>query len=137
MLYSVYTFLVLVASIRAAPTRFTDYDSCMLLRRSADHIINTSHVAVGGLANISAVAAGNVTLTNAASFCRIEGKIPYGENNTLNFEIWLPDGETYNNRYLSVGMYSIHSCSNEELRRDDVIQAMADSLERLIIRQWP
>lgn len=43
--------------------------------------------------------------TNDIEICRIEGSIAYGaeKNNTLHFEVWLPESSGYNGRYLSVG----------------------------------
>ncbi|PLB46095.1 putative feruloyl esterase B precursor [Aspergillus steynii IBT 23096] len=40
---------------------------------------------------------------NSIPFCRLQGSIPYPINNSVLFELWLPDNETYNGRYLSVG----------------------------------
>lgn len=42
---------------------------------------------------------------NSVPFCRFQGLIPYPDNNSVLFEIWLPDNETYNGRYLSVGAF--------------------------------
>ena len=104
MLHLLYAFVAFVASTNAAPQRTGNRDSCALLRRGTEYVVNSSLVDLGELVNISAVAAQNVTATNAVSFCRVEGKIPYGANSTLNFEVWLPEGKSYNDRYLSVGM---------------------------------
>lgn len=45
------------------------------------------------------------SLLNEFSFCRLYGKVSYGNNDTLNFETWLPDPSNYNGRYLAVGRY--------------------------------
>ncbi|OAG14565.1 tannase and feruloyl esterase [Alternaria alternata] len=98
--YAQLTYAALFATALSSPV---DHDSCTSLRHSADYVVSSSRVNVGGTAEISAVAAQNVTETNAASFCRVVGLMPYGPNNTLNFEVWLPENENYNGRYLSVG----------------------------------
>ncbi|KAK1598923.1 tannase and feruloyl esterase [Colletotrichum navitas] len=40
---------------------------------------------------------------NSVSFCRVNGSVPYPENNTVFFEVWLPDTDVYNGRFLAVG----------------------------------
>ena len=41
---------------------------------------------------------------NSVPFCRLSGSIPYTGNNSVLFEVWLPERESYNGRYLSVGI---------------------------------
>ena len=111
MLRFAYAQLTYAALFAAALSSPVDHDSCTSLRHSADYVVSSSRVNIGGIAEISAVAAQNVTETNAASFCRVVGLMPYGPNNTLNFEVWLPENEKYNGRYLSVGTYWISQIS--------------------------
>ncbi|KAK2759266.1 feruloyl esterase, partial [Colletotrichum kahawae] len=40
---------------------------------------------------------------NSAAFCRFNGTVPYPENNTVLFEVWLPESGSYNGRFLAVG----------------------------------
>lgn len=42
---------------------------------------------------------------NTLPLCRVSGAINYGsnKNDTLLFEVWLPDATRYNGRYISVG----------------------------------
>ncbi|KAK2007652.1 tannase and feruloyl esterase [Colletotrichum eremochloae] len=40
---------------------------------------------------------------NSVAFCRVNGSVPYPENNTVFFEVWLPDTDVYNSRFLAVG----------------------------------
>ncbi|EFQ25115.1 tannase and feruloyl esterase [Colletotrichum graminicola M1.001] len=40
---------------------------------------------------------------NSVSFCRVNGSVPYPENNNVFFEVWLPDTDVYNARFLAVG----------------------------------
>ncbi|KAH7069862.1 putative feruloyl esterase B precursor [Paraphoma chrysanthemicola] len=103
MLRLLCTILAFGASIVTGFPKARNQDSCTSLQYGANYVVTSSRVAIGGIANISAVAAQNLTETNTASFCRILGQIPYGPNNTLNFEVWLPEAENYNERYLSIG----------------------------------
>lgn len=81
--------------------------SCAILQQATHHIglsenvhFNSSSIAVGALEFQ------DVNSTNEFPLCRVIGTITYGakNNNTLNFELWLPDTWQYNGRYLSVGM---------------------------------
>jgi len=105
MLHFAYTKLTFAALLTAALSSPVDHDSCTSLRHGVDYVVSSSRVNIGGIAEISAVAAQNITETNTASFCRVIGLMPYGPNNTLHFEVWLPENEDYNGRYLSVGTY--------------------------------
>ncbi|KAJ4394785.1 hypothetical protein N0V93_004005 [Gnomoniopsis smithogilvyi] len=58
-------------------------------------IINSTHVAADRL-SIGGVA-------NTIPFCRVFASLPYALNNSLVYEVWLPDAAQYNGRYLSVG----------------------------------
>ncbi|OHF03684.1 tannase and feruloyl esterase [Colletotrichum orchidophilum] len=40
---------------------------------------------------------------NQVAFCRVNGSVPYSENNTVFFEVWLPETSAYNDRFLAVG----------------------------------
>lgn len=40
---------------------------------------------------------------NALPFCRLASRLAYGSNDSLNFEVWLPDDVEYNGRFLAVG----------------------------------
>lgn len=42
-------------------------------------------------------------LPNQHAFCRVKGHIEYSGNNSLAFELWLPEQESYNERYLVAG----------------------------------
>lgn len=61
--------------------------------------LNSSSVEIGALEF------DGVNDTNSFSICRVIGNVAYGAkaNNTLNFELWLPERSSYNGRYLSVG----------------------------------
>lgn len=59
--------------------------------------------------NATAVDAGELhagqAINNNIAFCRVTGSISYGPglDNTLLFELWLPNNADYNGRYLAVG----------------------------------
>lgn len=44
-----------------------------------------------------------ITKTNDRPFCRIVGQTPYSLNNSVAFEVWLPDTATYDSRLVVVG----------------------------------
>jgi hypothetical protein len=64
-------------------------------------IINATFIAASGL-NVSG------TLNNV-SFCRVFAEVAYGDNDTVGFEVWLPDGTQYNGRFLAVGTSNTYS----------------------------
>lgn len=105
MLHLLCVSLSLLASVVKGLPGSKQHDSCAALSHSAKYVVSSSQVLARGLADISAVTSQNVTESNNATFCRVIGVISYGPNNTLNFEVWLPDTESYNERYLSVGTY--------------------------------
>ena len=105
----VYIFLAYAASFVIAVPQASVDDACASLVTGDSYVVSASRIAIDKLAEIPAVAAQNPTISNTKPLCRVVGQIPYGENNTLNFEVWLPEAESYNERYLSVGM-----CSNYE-----------------------
>lgn len=38
------------------------------------------------------------------SYCRVSGSVAYGErDNSVRFELWLPEQKSYNNRFMVVG----------------------------------
>lgn len=103
MLHFICRLLIVLASISTGHSRAVFGDSCASLQKNGQYVIDSHLVRAEGLAHISRVTAQNVTDVNLSTFCRVIGRIPYGPNNTLNFEVWLPDTESYNERYISVG----------------------------------
>lgn len=81
-------------------TQCSNFSSLNITLPDNVHLINTTSVDSGAL-NIT-----GVTGVNSSPFCRVLGTISYGAkgNDTLRFEVWLPDA-TYNGRYLSVGEF--------------------------------
>lgn len=69
--------------------------------RSSTVITNSFFVPVGSL-NVS-------NITNIFALCQVTGKVKYGGNETLNFEIWLPDVNAYTGRFMAVGRSSLVS----------------------------
>lgn len=45
----------------------------------------------------------NFAGTNSITFCRVVGEAPYAVNDTVGFELWLPENGAYNGRYVAVG----------------------------------
>ncbi|KAI1867801.1 uncharacterized protein JN550_006942 [Neoarthrinium moseri] len=58
-------------------------------------IINATYVPAASL-NISGS-------FNQFPFCRVYAQVPYPENNTVGFEVWLPEPKSYNGNFLAVG----------------------------------
>ena len=40
---------------------------------------------------------------NAVAFCEVTGTVSYPTNNYVVFEVWLPEDNVYNGRFLAVG----------------------------------
>lgn len=59
---------------------------------------------VTGVTFIDAFALNVSGTLNTRPFCRLASQLAYGSDDTLNFEVWLPDDVEYNGRYLAVGM---------------------------------
>lgn len=60
--------------------------------------------------NATSIAAGMLTIdevSNTISFCRVFAVTPYPANNTLVYEVWLPDDVDYNGRFLAVGKHML------------------------------
>ncbi|KAI0884285.1 feruloyl esterase [Annulohypoxylon maeteangense] len=58
-------------------------------------ILNATHIPVKAV-NISGT-------LNTLPLCRLFGQVPYPQNNSVIFELWLPAAEKYNGRFLVVG----------------------------------
>jgi hypothetical protein len=99
-----FILVVLVSGLSAVAAYFVPHPSekvqsnnCASLKNGENYTIGTNLVQAGALS------IQNLTGVNNATFCRVLGQIPYGNNNTINFEVWLPETSEYNGRYLSVG----------------------------------
>ncbi|KAJ0331969.1 hypothetical protein COL922a_011647 [Colletotrichum nupharicola] len=88
----------LPASIAAPSTGSPDCESLAeQVKASVPELTSVSSALVSANSlNISSV-------FNSASFCRFNGTVPYPENNTVLFEVWLPESGSYNGRFLAVG----------------------------------
>jgi hypothetical protein len=64
------------------------------------NIVNTTHVAISQLQALFP----NATVPLSTSFCRLYGQVNVLNQSTVNFEVWLPDPQFYNGRFLAVGM---------------------------------
>jgi hypothetical protein len=63
-------------------------------------IVNTTYVAVSQLQALFP----NATTMLSTPFCRLYGQVNILNQSTVNLEVWLPDPEFYNGRFLAVGM---------------------------------
>ncbi|KAL3292541.1 tannase and feruloyl esterase [Colletotrichum asianum] len=88
----------LPASIAASSTGSPDCESLAeQVKVSVPELTSVSSALVSANSlNVSSV-------FNSASFCRFNGTVPYPENNTVLFEVWLPETGSYNGRFLAVG----------------------------------
>lgn len=73
---------------------------------SGDSIINSTYISAGSL-NVDGV-------NNAIPFCRVFSTTSYAVNDSVVWQIWLPDTLQYNGRYVSVGKY-LHPFFNTPL----------------------
>jgi hypothetical protein len=102
MLPSILTFLLCLSLATSNSTpKIQCHDLEMVIPRAglpSNIHFNATAVAAGAL-QIGHVSGNNVSL------CRVIGSIEYGSkgNDTLNFELWLPEISKYNRRYLSIG----------------------------------
>jgi hypothetical protein len=51
------------------------------------------------------------TSADAIAYCRVSGSVAYGKrDNSVGFELWMPEEKSYNDRFMVVGklLYDIH-----------------------------
>lgn len=73
---------------------------------------NSASLGLNGtaLTNSTWIPAGakNVSGTfNTAAFCEVFGTVSYPTNNYVVFEVWLPEENAYNGRFLAVGEFCL------------------------------
>jgi hypothetical protein len=83
----------------ASTLSFQQQCESLVIRHTTASIANVTYIPPGGYT----VNSDNVPATNSISFCRVFGMQPYPTNNTVQFEVWLPDPAAYNERFLVVG----------------------------------
>ncbi|GJC95900.1 carboxylic ester hydrolase [Colletotrichum higginsianum] len=73
---------------------------------SCDRLPDLMNPALGTIATALVPANSlNVSGTfNSVAFCRVNGSVPYPEDNTVFFEVWLPEADSYNDRFLAVDL---------------------------------
>lgn len=54
----------------------------------------------------------NSTSSNEHEYCQLVGKVAYTNNDTLNFQVYLPDATAYAGRFMAVGKFK--SCPFEQ-----------------------
>ncbi|KAJ2980720.1 hypothetical protein NQ176_g2467 [Zarea fungicola] len=70
-----------------------------VLRHGTAILSNATFISPGGYTTTLY----NITSTNKIAFCRISAAQPYPTNNRVQFEVWLPDPNVYNDRFLVLG----------------------------------
>lgn len=88
----------------SCPSRSTPCSSFAHSLGASPNFAITTIISVSKGAFTTPTSGRNTTVSNTDPFCRITGKIPYGFNSTLGFEVWLPAPEAYNGRFLAIGM---------------------------------
>ncbi|KAM0500928.1 hypothetical protein ACHAP8_004647 [Fusarium lateritium] len=93
--------LVTLTAAQLVAVVYCDEPKCASLAQSTclvEHnatILSTTYHAVGAL-NISGT-------HNKIPFCEICASVQYGNNNSLIFELWLPDANHYASRFMAIG----------------------------------
>ena len=44
--------------------------------------------------------------SNDYEYCQVVGKVAYGNNDTLNFQVYLPEATAYTGRFMAVGLFN-------------------------------
>ncbi|OGE50831.1 hypothetical protein PENARI_c015G04675 [Penicillium arizonense] len=81
-------------------------DPCTHVPALAKQIAEISVTSASWTSRNELVLSGSSTdaaLPNQYGFCRVKGHIEYSGNNSLAFELWLPEQDSYNERYLVAG----------------------------------
>ncbi|KAF2096431.1 tannase and feruloyl esterase [Rhizodiscina lignyota] len=104
--FPVRSLLIILTSFPFAFSYGVPPSPCASLPQAAHHLGFSKHIQYDSSSlEVGTLNLTGVTGTNNYSLCRVIGTIAYGTkyNNTLNFELWLPDSSNYNGRYLSIG----------------------------------
>lgn len=99
MLYGITTSLWVARAAATSVVR-SDAANCTSLVENLKGYLNIT------INNLSLIATGVLSINgviNTASFCRVFASAPYPVNNSVKYEIWLPEADGYNGRFLSVG----------------------------------
>ncbi|KAJ5306785.1 hypothetical protein N7508_005800 [Penicillium antarcticum] len=81
-------------------------DSCTNLPALANEVAEINVISASWTSSNDLVLSDSSTgaaLPNQYAFCRVKGNIEYSGNKSLGFELWLPEQDSYNERYLVVG----------------------------------
>lgn len=81
-------------------------DPCTHVPALAKQIAGISVTSASWTSRNELVLSGSSTgaaLPNQYAFCRVKGHIEYSGNNSLAFELWLPEQDSYNERFLVAG----------------------------------
>ena len=59
--------------------------------------------------------------SNVHDYCQVVGSVAYTSNDSLHFEVWLPDAEAYTGRFMAVGTLNTFLCRTSNLRDQQVM----------------
>lgn len=91
--------------------------SCSSVVKDARNLLRGWDTTVHSAAAVAAAAMTVSGVSNEAPFCRVVASIAYGGNETLNFELWLPENNAYGGRFMAVGTSSLPSVGESSLTR--------------------
>jgi hypothetical protein len=97
------TVVGLLAFATSSITAPAPNKSCLSLTDDTQHLLQTfratlessTPIPIGGMV-VSGV-------SNRVAFCEVVASVGYGGNETLNFQLWLPDTSIYEGRFMAVG----------------------------------
>lgn len=84
---------------RQEPRRVADCAGLVTLTSEGNTSITSATLVTSGTAMVS----GNTTLTNLPPFCRVQGVSKPSPDSTIVFEVWLPEPQRWNTKFLSSG----------------------------------
>ena len=99
---------------------FSDVQSFVLLKPTQDCFTLTQSLQKSfrgqdtTILNTTLVPANSVSGNNY-EYCQVIGKVAYADNNTLNFQVYLPDATAYTGRFMAVGKFKPYSSSERGL----------------------
>ncbi|KAJ5766238.1 uncharacterized protein N7511_003854 [Penicillium nucicola] len=110
-------------------------DSCAHVQALAQQVTGISVTSTSWVASNELVLSDSATgaaLPNQYPFCRIKGHIRYSGNNSLGFELWLPEKESYNERYLVAAPNSKKNTTNFDWKGNGGLAGTIDTSTMLL-----
>lgn len=93
----------LLAFATSSITSAVPKNSCLALTDDARYLLKTWRAT---LRSSTPIPAGGIVVSgvsNQVAFCQVVASVAYGGNETLNFQLWLPDTSMYKGRFMAVG----------------------------------